>query len=187
MKCNVGKVLYKVEVDNLLKLRLANYDDFDKMFCRNQKSVDDVYNYLLELYSNIDKETKNNYISNIIVGLISYVNWYNFDKIELDSTVMESLKKIETQYKEYIEKYNKKEDSDIKFFLSELNKILEENQLSEQEKKLLNENQELFNNLELATKKIQELSSTIDSYEERIKKLDENDETISQFGVSIDI
>ena len=167
MKCNVDKT--KLNVENILKGYSANEIDFYLLCNGNPSKAPSIFNYLMELITNINEKSNDEYINKILVGIYSYIEFCNEIKFELDDEDIKKIKNIE----EILKKSKKDENKNIINTINKITNLLKQNTLSESERELIENNLKLFELVDELKDKITILEVKVKLYEEKTAKLEQ--------------
>ena len=178
MKCRVDKT--KLCVDNVLKNNSVEDVDIYLLCDDDIEKANDVFNYLIELISNLKENSTNDYIIKIITGMISYVELCNEIKYELSDSEKNSILKIKDQYLEFLKKYNIESNDNIIEKIEILRTTLENNTLSENEKVLLNKCFDLTKAVKNLESKLTALTVKTKLYEDKVTKFEEKDKKLEK-------
>lgn len=178
MKCRIDKS--KLLVDNIL--RDYQQDEIDIMvLCDDEiENTQKVFKYLIELFSKINENSTDDYISKILIGIISYIEMCNSIKYEMTDEEKKDLNDFEQIYQEFLKNYNKECNEQIINNLEKINALLENNTLSENERLLLDKNLELKALVELLKGKVDALNVKVKLYEDKISKLEAKNNKLDQ-------
>ncbi len=178
MKCRVDKD--KFLVDNVLKNYLEDEIDIFLLCDEKVEKAQKVFKYLVELYLDINEDSKNEYINKLLTGIISYIEFCNEIKFELSDSDKKIVKNFEKIYCDFVENYNIQLDDNIKKSLEKLKKVLSDNNLSENERILLDKSLELTGQVDILQGQVDALNVKIKLYEDKIGKLETKDQKLAK-------
>lgn len=173
-KFQVNKVLMTCSQNNISVYNLANGDI---------NMVDNVFIYLLELFSKLDENKTNNYITKILIGIKEICEYYMEIEQSIDVELVTKIKSLEEKYNNLIEKTGAKSDENIIRIITEINYFIDQN-YSNQDQSLISDLSEKVDKLTKEVsqngKTIKQLSQQIIDQDRVIKKLNRDNQKLEK-------
>lgn len=164
-KFHVNKVLMTYSQSEISVYNLANGD---------VSIVDNVFSYLLELFTKLDENKTNNYITKILIGIKSFCEYYQEIEEPIDVELITKMRTLEEKYNDLVDQKGIDPDKHITEILTEIKCFIDQNYsfkdesiVSDLSEKIIKLNDKVSENEEI----IKQLSAQIAKQDHIIKKL----------------
>ena len=166
---------YKAHVNEVLRTYPEKNVSVYNLIDNRKEYIPEVFEYLLELFSNLNINNSNKYIAKILIAIKDFCKCFDMNNIELEKDLIEKMFLLRNNYEYYLEKNKIEVNKNINTLLDEIDKYLKEkypqSEIKEKEDifKLEKQMEEKAKEINYLNMKLNNLESQYDN----IKKLNE--------------